>query len=82
MDLFHKFALSLTSTDMEKLHYAIVSEEMVWLWYYDELGGKHIKELLDKEARSFIKSVAQTLNHDNALENHTSAAVRTGTDFV
>jgi hypothetical protein len=40
---------------MKKLHYTVVSEEMVWLWYYDQLGSKHVKELFAKEARDFIK---------------------------
>ena len=40
---------------MENLHSAIVSNEMVWLWYYDEFGGKHIKELLERDARDYIE---------------------------
>ncbi|WAC13805.1 hypothetical protein [Dyadobacter pollutisoli] len=39
---------------MKELHYIIVSEEMVWIWYYDEWKGKHLKELLAKEAKEFI----------------------------
>ena len=39
---------------MKELNYLIISPEMVWQWYYDELGGKHFKELLDKEAKFFI----------------------------
>ncbi|CAG5068812.1 hypothetical protein DYBT9623_01544 [Dyadobacter sp. CECT 9623] len=42
---------------MKTLHYTIVSEEMVWLWYYDELHAKHFKELLDYDARTFIKEL-------------------------
>ncbi|WP_157474865.1 hypothetical protein [Dyadobacter sp. Leaf189] len=45
---------------MEKLHYLIVSEEMVWLWYYDQLGGKHIKELLARDAMDFLKNLTGT----------------------
>ncbi|NIJ54331.1 hypothetical protein [Dyadobacter arcticus] len=44
---------------MENLHQAIVSEEMVWLWYYDEYGGKHIRELYDREAREYVKKLGQ-----------------------
>lgn len=40
---------------MKNLNFTIVSEEMIWLWYYDELGTKHLKELLGKDAREFIK---------------------------
>ena len=42
---------------MQTLNYTIVSEEMVWLWYFDHLQGKHFKELLDREARTFIKEL-------------------------
>ncbi|MCE6987806.1 hypothetical protein [Dyadobacter sp. CY323] len=41
---------------MENLHSAIVSNDMVWLWYYDEFGGKHIRELLEKDARDYIEN--------------------------
>jgi hypothetical protein len=41
---------------MQNLQHAIVSENMVWLWYYDEYGGKHMKELWAKDALDFIKS--------------------------
>ncbi|WP_166444441.1 hypothetical protein [Dyadobacter bucti] len=40
---------------MKKLNFTIISEEMIWLWYYDELGNKHLKELLGKEARDFMQ---------------------------
>ncbi|KQS26810.1 hypothetical protein ASG33_19875 [Dyadobacter sp. Leaf189] len=60
MDLFHNFEVLFTSTNMEKLHYLIVSEEMVWLWYYDQLGGKHIKELLARDAMDFLKNLTGT----------------------
>ena len=43
---------------MQTLNYAIVSEDMVWLWYYDQFGSKHFKELLAKEATNFIKEIA------------------------
>lgn len=42
---------------MEILYYTIVSEEMVWIWYYDSLGGKHLKELLAREARDFVMAL-------------------------
>ncbi|GGB77508.1 hypothetical protein [Dyadobacter sediminis] len=42
---------------MEILHFTIVSEEMVWIWYYDSLGSKHLKELLAKEARDFVTAL-------------------------
>jgi len=42
---------------METLYYIIVSEEMVWIWYYDSLGSKHLKELLAKEARDFVMAI-------------------------
>lgn len=40
---------------MESLHYTIISEKMVWIWYYDEFGGKHLKELLADDAAAFVK---------------------------
>ncbi|KAA6432758.1 hypothetical protein FEM33_23900 [Dyadobacter flavalbus] len=42
---------------MEMLYYTIVSEEMIWIWYYDSLGNKHLKELLAKEARDFVTAL-------------------------
>jgi len=30
---------------------------MVWIWYYDSLGSKHLKELLAKEARDFVMAI-------------------------
>ncbi|MCE7063817.1 hypothetical protein [Dyadobacter sp. CY326] len=43
---------------MQNVQYVIVSEDMVWLWYYDRFGTKHFKELLAKEATNFIKQIA------------------------
>jgi len=43
---------------MKNLNFTIISEEMIWLWYYDELGNKHLKELLGKEAKDFIQDFA------------------------
>jgi len=40
---------------MKNLNFTIISEQMIWLWYYDELGNKHLKELLGKEAKDFIQ---------------------------
>jgi hypothetical protein len=40
---------------MTTVHYSIISEKMVWIWYYDEFGGKHIKELLADDAAAFVK---------------------------
>lgn len=48
---------------MQTLNYTIVSEEMVWLWYYDQLQGKHFKELLDREARTFIAEIGVRQQH-------------------
>ena len=53
MDLFHKFGI-INSADMEELNYTIISQDMVWQWYYDKLGAKHFKELLGKDAQKFI----------------------------
>jgi hypothetical protein len=36
-------------------HYTIVTQEMVWQWYYDEMGDKHVRELLGKQAAAFIQ---------------------------
>ncbi|WP_166444496.1 hypothetical protein [Dyadobacter bucti] len=47
---------------MKEVRYIIVSEEMVWLYYYDEYKSKHFKELLRKEAREFIKELQATTN--------------------
>jgi hypothetical protein len=40
---------------MKEIKCIIVSEEMVWLFYYDEFRKKYLKELYVKEAREFIK---------------------------
>lgn len=40
---------------MTGLHYSIVSEKMVWIWYYDDLGAKHFKELLADDAVAFVR---------------------------
>ena len=48
------------------LYYTIVSEEMVWIWYYDSLGGKHLKELLAKEARDFVRTLG---DHERNVVN-------------
>ena len=40
---------------MEELNYTIVSPDMVWQWYYDKMGSKHFKELLGKQAQTFIR---------------------------
>ena len=53
---------------MTGLHYSIVSEKMVWIWYYDELGGKHLKELLADDAVAFVKRI--------------ETGRKTGTDFL
>ena len=40
---------------MKEIKYMIVSEEMVWVYYYDRYKSKHFKELLGKEAGEFIR---------------------------
>lgn len=40
---------------MTSLHYSIISEKMVWIWYYDSFGGKHLKELLADDAVAFVR---------------------------
>lgn len=55
MDIIHKFENHLKIWIMKKLNFTIISEEMIWLWYYDELGNKHLKELLGKEAKEFMQ---------------------------
>lgn len=40
-------------------HHAILSPTWVWIWYFDENKGKHIKELYDSEAEEWIKSNAK-----------------------
>ena len=58
---------------MTGLHYSIVSDKMVWIWYYDELGGKHLKELLADDAVAFVKRMESQDNVDGAFA---------GTDFL
>jgi hypothetical protein len=53
MEIFHIFGLNYIV--MEELNYVIVSPEMVWQWYYDSNRSKHFKELLGKEAQTFIQ---------------------------
>ncbi|WP_353720470.1 hypothetical protein [Dyadobacter sp. 676] len=58
---------------MTGLHYSIVSEKMVWIWYYDALGTKHLRELLADDAAAFVKRAqAQKESGTNAV----------GTDFL
>ncbi|MCF0069130.1 hypothetical protein LZD49_01520 [Dyadobacter sp. CY261] len=40
---------------MAGVQYSIISEKMVWIWYFDEFGGKHLKELLADDAAAFVK---------------------------
>lgn len=41
---------------MNPTHHAILSPTWVWLWYFDEYGTKHLKELHNSEAEEWIKS--------------------------
>ncbi|ACT91617.1 hypothetical protein [Dyadobacter fermentans] len=58
---------------MTGLHYSIVSEKMVWIWYYDHLGGKHLKELLADDAAAFVKRLKAKRETESGL---------VGTDFL
>jgi hypothetical protein len=40
---------------MTGLYYSIVSEKVVWIWYYDDFGSKHLKELLADDAVAFVR---------------------------
>jgi hypothetical protein len=55
VDIIHKFENQLKIWIMKNVNFTIISEEMIWLWYYDELGNKHLKELLGREAKDFIQ---------------------------
>lgn len=79
MDYFHYYGFiplylchQQTET-MTGLHYSIVSEKMVWIWYYDDLGGKHLKELLADDAAAFVRSTATAKESEPGL---------VGTDFL
>lgn len=61
---------------MAGLHYSIVSEKMVWIWYYDDLGNKHLKELLADDAAAFVKREEAK----KAFES--STAIGAGTEFL
>lgn len=54
---------------MTALHYSIVSEKMVWIWYYDHLGAKHLKELLADDAAAFVKREIAEKAGDTAPAN-------------
>ena len=62
MDLFHIFDLPFEH--QMKISYTIISEEMVWLYYYDKFRNKHFKELLAREAREFIKQRITANNNE------------------
>lgn len=64
---------------MASLHYSIVSEKMVWIWYYDEFGGKHLKELLADDASAFVKRLA-TLKETDSLGTDFLSKLRTATN--
>jgi hypothetical protein len=52
-------------TTKPEIQYVIVHEEMVWQFYFDELGSKYFRELLGMEARKFIKSIsAETVREE------------------
>lgn len=54
-------------------HYSIVSEKMVWIWYYDDFGGKHFKELLADDAAAFVSRAETGKGSEPGL---------IGTDFI
>ena len=41
---------------MSYTNYTIVAPDMVWQWYYDELGTKNVRELLGRDAIRFIEN--------------------------
>ena len=41
---------------MDSVWFIVVDPEMIWLWYYDEKGSKHFKELLGKDVAKFLKT--------------------------
>lgn len=54
---------------MKETYYMIVGPKMVWQWYYDEKGGKNIRELLGYEAVRFIENIpSQAKCVENTLQ--------------
>lgn len=64
---------------MAALHYTVVSEKMLWIWYHDELGTKHLKELLAEEAAAFLKRVSDGKERSSVS---TDNAGLTGMEFL
>lgn len=46
---------------MASVNFTIVASDMVWQWYYDELGGKHVRELIGREASRFIDDLKMNI---------------------
>lgn len=55
---------------MERIEYVIVTEEMVWLFVWDRNQTRGFKELLGKDAKTFIE--ANKSPQPGAINNATS----------
>lgn len=42
---------------MTATHHAILSPTWIWVWFYDQNKGKHLKELFGDEAEAFINGL-------------------------
>ncbi len=42
---------------MTPVYFAIIAPDMVWQWYYNEHGDKHVKEIVGRDATAFITAI-------------------------
>lgn len=52
---------------MSSINFTIVATDMVWQWYHDELGNKHVREIIGREAMKFIEALAPTIQKKTAI---------------
>jgi len=55
-------AIAKPNKVMTVLNFTIVASDMVWQWYLDELGNKHVREIIGREAVKFIEELKFTTN--------------------
>jgi hypothetical protein len=59
-NFLYSFETSKHQKIMASFQHTIVAAEMVWQWYFDQTGTKHVRELLGKEAIKFIEDLRRS----------------------
>ena len=52
---------------MTTINFTIVATDMVWQWYHDELGNKHVREIIGREATKFIEELRPSIQKKTAI---------------